>query len=286
MTLFDNSLPSVASDGVVEFRYGGSAVRTVRLADDAPWFVVADVCRALHVSEPSGPLSRVHKDDRRRLRRSDTPELFGGIAPQVQELNVVNESGLYDLIIESRTSGAREFRRWITSEVLPSIHRTGTYSVPAPRDELDELEVAERYVAALKRNRELEQANAELAPAADAWAKLADAQGDMLVADAAKILDRDPTIETGQKRLFATLLNELHWCYRGSDGAPRAMQDAVDLGRLTEKPQYRYNSDGERILAAPQVRVTVKGLHDLHKRLKGSQPLAIEPARTAAAVTS
>lgn len=113
----------------------GQAVRTL-IVDDSPWFVAADVCAALGHSNTSMALALVDEDDRWTLRRSDTLSFaypFDDL--RVQSVNLVNESGLYTLILRSNVTGAREFKRWVTAEVLPSIRKTGGYSAterPAP----------------------------------------------------------------------------------------------------------------------------------------------------------
>lgn len=116
----------------------------------------------------------------------------------------------------------------------------------------------------------------ELEPAAQSWQTLAAAEGDFSVADAAKILSRDGGIAVGRNRLFAALL-KMRWAYRQqADGRPRAMQYAVDRGWLSELPQsHNHPETGELVLDPPQVRVTVKGLHELHKRLGGEAPLQL-----------
>lgn len=116
----------------------------------------------------------------------------------------------------------------------------------------------------------------ELEPAAQSWTVLAAADGDFSVGDAAKILARDPRIQTGPRRLF-TMLISMKWAYRQlADGRPRAMQYAVERGWLSELPQsHNHPESGELVLDPPQVRVTVKGLHELHKRLGGETPLQI-----------
>lgn len=117
---------------------------------------------------------------------------------------------------------------------------------------------------------------AELEPAAQSWTVLAAAGGDFAVADAAKILARDPRIQTGPRRLFGLLMT-MKWAYRQqADGRPRAMQYAVERGWLSELPQsHAHPETGATVLDPPQVRVTVKGLHELHKRLGGDAPLSI-----------
>ena len=124
------------TSAIVPFNFEGLPVRAVNV-DDTAWIVAADVCAGLNLGDTSSALRRVEDDDKKRFRRSDTPQFFQGIAPQVQEITVVNESGLYALIFQSRTEQARKFKRWVTSEVLPSIRTNGSYAVvPAQRGEV------------------------------------------------------------------------------------------------------------------------------------------------------
>ena len=145
----------------------------------------------------------------------------------------------------------------------------------------DELEMAERIVELIKARREekarrelAEAKIAELAPAARSWDVLASAHGDFAVAEVANMLARDPKISTGRDRLFATLA-ELNWIYRyRGNGKWHPYQSAIEAGRLTSRAQsYEDQYTGERVVDAPQVRVTVKGVHDLHRRLGGVGPI-------------
>lgn len=88
--------------------------------DGEPWFVAADVCRALDLGNTAQALTRL-EDDEKGITSNDTP---GG----VQEMSIINEPGLYTLVLGSRKPEARAFKRWITHEVIPAIRRTGTYS--------------------------------------------------------------------------------------------------------------------------------------------------------------
>ncbi|MFF8768522.1 phage antirepressor KilAC domain-containing protein [Nocardiopsis dassonvillei] len=124
-----------------------------------------------------------------------------------------------------------------------------------------------------------ERAQAELAaaqPKADSWDFLASADGDLAVGDAAKILTRDPVITIGRDRLFEHMAAE-GWVYRQkSDGRWRAYQAQVDAGRLAELPQtYTHPKTQETAVGSPQVRITIKGLHELHRRLGGVRQLQI-----------
>jgi prophage antirepressor-like protein len=85
--------------------------------DGEVWFVLNDVCQALNLTNPRQAAQRLD-DDEKGVTISDTP---GG----QQLLSVVNEAGLYSLILTSRKAEARRFKRWVTHEVLPSLRRTG-----------------------------------------------------------------------------------------------------------------------------------------------------------------
>lgn len=89
--------------------------------DKDPWFAATDVCRILEISNHRDAVSRLD-DDEKGVASTDT---LGGR----QELIFVNESGLYNLIFQSRKPEARRFRKWVTSELLPQLRKTGSYQV-------------------------------------------------------------------------------------------------------------------------------------------------------------
>ena len=96
-------------------------IRTV-MVDGEPWFVAKDVCEALELGNTSKAVDRLDDDELTLLEVRS-----GG---QLREVNVVNEPGLYTLILGSRKPEAKAFRRWITHEVLPALRRTGRYGAP------------------------------------------------------------------------------------------------------------------------------------------------------------
>ncbi|GAA4774318.1 BRO family protein [Microbacterium gilvum] len=228
------------------------------LIDGEPWFVAVDVCNALDLANTTQALARLDEDERTLISNE------GG-----REVNAVNEAGLYSLILGSRKAEAKQFKRWVTHEVLPTIRRTGSYGAPA----LPDLSTPEGVLAlaqTLTRTAEelvaAKHEVAELTPRADAWDDLASADGDYAVGDAAKILAR-AGIETGQQRLF-TQLAKLGWVFRGERGKWTAFQSAVNAGYLRELPQsHHHPRTGELVLDPPQVRVTVRGLERLRVRL-------------------
>lgn len=105
---------------IVAFDFESKNVRIVVDQDGEPWFVAADICAALTVKTEQ---TRRLDDDEKGLRIVQT---LGG----EQEMTVINESGLYSLILTSRKPEAKRFKRWVTHEVLPSIRKTGSYAAP------------------------------------------------------------------------------------------------------------------------------------------------------------
>lgn len=106
------------------FNASNQQVRTVMI-DNEPYFVVKDVCAILDISNHIDALSRLDDDEK---GRSVIPTQFGA-----KETNLVNESGLYHLIFQSRKPEAKAFRKWVTAEVLPTLRRTGRYEVKPRR---------------------------------------------------------------------------------------------------------------------------------------------------------
>lgn len=247
-------------------------VRTV-MVDGEPWFIAADVCTVLEIANPYSSLALLDHDEK-GLHSMETP---GG----EQQFSVVSEAGLYSLILRSRKPQARQFKRWITHDVLPAIRRTGRYDTePATTvDHLDRRALAQMVIEAEDAREAAEKRAAELAPRAESWDVLASGDGDYSVGDAAKNLTR-AGLQLGERRLF-TLLSEWGWITRSrADGRWRPYQTAVETGRLSLIPQSHYHPrTGELVTDPPQVRVTPKGLHEIRRRLtEQAQRLAIGAA--------
>ena len=98
-------------------------VRTVTDENGNPWFIAADVCKVLEIGNVSQAIARLDDDEKTLI--SNESQGFQS-APT---MTIVNESGLYSLIMKSRKPEAKSFQKWVTSEVLPSIRKTGSYSV-------------------------------------------------------------------------------------------------------------------------------------------------------------
>ena len=105
----------------IEFKYDSQSVRTLTI-ENQPWFVGKDVCDILEYGNYRDALSKLD-DDERRVSEFPTPS-------GIQKMTVINQSGLYALILRSNKPEAKIFRKWITSEVIPSLRKTGSYTMP------------------------------------------------------------------------------------------------------------------------------------------------------------
>lgn len=115
------ALQGTVESSLLPLNFKGCAVRTVMIGN-MPWFVAKDVCEVLELSDVSMSVAKL--DDDEKL----VQKLF--VSGQNRDMIIVNESGLYTLIMRSNKTEARSFRKWVTSEVLPSIRATGQYTMP------------------------------------------------------------------------------------------------------------------------------------------------------------
>lgn len=123
----NDSSKTPSNNQIVPFDFEGSQLRVIRDDNGDPWFVAADVCQALELTNVSQALSRVDSDDKSDIILNDA------IGRQ-QSMAIINEPGLYTLVLSSRKSDAKRFKHWVTHDVLPSIRKTGQYSVTQNQD--------------------------------------------------------------------------------------------------------------------------------------------------------
>jgi len=238
----------------------GQQIRTTVRAGE-PWFSADDVCAVLGLDRTRDALSALDEDEKSR-------EIIAGTI-----IDFVAEPGLYSLILRSRKPEAKAFKRWVTHDVLPAIRKTGGYTTAPALPQTYAEALRELAFTVEQRDAAVAQV-AELEPRAAVADHLLDATGDYSVADAAKVLSRDQRIQLGQQRLF-TYLSELGWVYRQTlDNRWRIYQAAAERGWLSELPSSHYHPrTGELVLDAPQIRVSPKGMAELHKRLtRSAQP--------------
>lgn len=175
-------------------------LRTVQ-KDGQPWFVAADVCRALEISNHRDALSRLDTDEK-GVALTDT---LGG----KQEMTVVSEPGLYSLVLGSRKPEARQFKRWVTHDVIPSIRSHGAYLTPELTEQvLSDPDTIIRLATDLKQERsariQAEQKIAEDAPKVLFADSVSNSSSDILVGELAKLLHQNG-LDIGQNRLYDLL---------------------------------------------------------------------------------
>lgn len=248
---------------VIPFTYDGQPVRVVNI-DGEPWFVLADLCRVLGIKNV--------KDTRNRLSDGvDQTYPIQDSMGRTQLATIVSEPGMYEVVIRSDRPEAVEFRRWVTADVLPTIRKTGSYGTTPAKLEGREL-LARAVLEADRHIKELEAVTAELQPKAEAWDHIVSSSGSWSYEEAAKALYERGVADVGQKRLVQRLVS-WRYLYRDHKGRPHAYQRHIEAGLfVTRVRTYTDMHTGERReSAAPQVRITGKGLDTLYRRFRAEQ---------------
>jgi len=251
-------MPSLA---VKPFDFKGTPVRTVTYETGLTWWVLSDVCKVLGLTTPARVAERLDVDEK-GVSQIHTP---GGD----QDMTIVNESGLYNVILRSDKPEAREFKRWVTHEVLPSIRQHGGYMAGQESMSPEQMTLAAMSWLKSKVDEQAQQI-AVMAPKARALDDFTDTRSSYSVNEASKLLV-NAGVSIGQKSLFE-LMRDLKWVFR-RESHWIANQDRINLGHLMMRA-YQGNgtkSDGSRFDFAPQVRITRKGLILLHQRLTTQQ---------------
>lgn len=233
----------------------------IEMKNGEPWFVAADVCRALDISNSRDAVNRLDADEK-GVVLTDTP---GGM----QNVTIINEPGLYSLVLGSRKPEAKAFKRWITHDVIPAIRKTGGYIAGEERMSDDEL-LSQALIVA---QRKLEQRTAELSAAHDALNEahaeldaaqpkvifadaVAAAQSSVLIGDLAKML-RQNGIEMGQKRLFEWLRNN-GYLMKSGESYNMPTQKAMERQLFEIKVGTYINPDGS-VRVTKTTKVSGKG---------------------------
>lgn len=240
-------------NGLKVFSYEGNEVRTVQKGDGT-WWVLKDVCDILELTSPHKVAERLDDDER---GRSLIPTLGGN-----QELTVVNESGLYNVILRSDKPEAKKFKRWVTHEVLPSIRRHGAYVTPAKLEEImNDPDAWIKVLTALKEERTAKEQLQLEAAKNEPKVVFADAvsvsEGTILIGELAKIL-KGNGIEIGQNRLFERLRQNGYLIKRKGTDYNAPTQKAMELGLFRVKETAITHSDGH-VTISKTTKVTGKG---------------------------
>jgi len=226
--------------GIQKFKFKESEIQAIQ-KDGEPWFVAKDVCETLGYLNTSKAISdHVEEDDRynESLERGGT-------------MVFINESGLYSLILRSKKPEAKTFKKWVTSEVLPQIRKTGSYSKPKSLEEISLLAIT----GLTAKIEEQKQALIEAQPKIEFFDVVADSKGERTIMEAAKLLKiPKPRSLYETLRLRGVLSN---------DNIPyqRYILDGFFRVNLTEKNGKTFS----------RAYVTNKGLNWLQKKFAGAK---------------
>lgn len=222
------------------------SVRTLTLNDE-PWFVGKDVAKALGYADTFGALKKhVMGEDKLNCQIDSSG--------QKRDMTCVNESGLYSLIFGSKLESAQKFKRWVTSEVLPALRKTGQYQVKElSGSELMARALIEAQNVLAAKDKVIEEMKPKVV-FADA---VATSHTSILVGELAKILKQNG-IDMGQKRLFAWLREKGYLIKRQGTDYNMPTQKAMELGLFEIKEGSYVNGSGVNITTKTP-KITGKG---------------------------
>ena len=224
-------------------------VRTVEINGE-PWFVANDICYALDLTNTTMAMSRLDDDERTKFNLG-----------RQGEANVVNEFGLYNLVLASRKPEAKQFKRWITHDVIPTIRRHGAYMT----DGIIERTLQDPdYLIQLATTLKEERAKRQLAEAENYKNKpmvlfaesVQASDNSCLIGELAKIISQNG-VSIGQNRLFEWL-RENGYLIKGGERRNQPTQYSMELGLMEIKKRTIDNPDGS-IRVTVTTKVTGKG---------------------------
>lgn len=223
------------------------SIRTAKINNDI-YFVGKDVADALGYVDTNKAVS-MHVDDEDKKLNDKTSPSFGQ-----RGATLINESGLYSLVLSSKLESAKRFKRWITADVLPALRRTGSYSLNIPQTLPEALRAYADEVEQHNRTRALVEAQRPKVIFADA---VSTSDTDILVGDLAKLLNQNG-YTVGQNRLFEQLRNEGFLISRKGNSYNMPTQRAMEMVLFRIKETAITHSDG-RVSLNKTPKVTGKG---------------------------
>lgn len=241
-------------------------VRTIKV-DDEPWFVGKDVAEILGYSNTSKAVStHVDDEDKCFFMIDIAPSQNGNVLTGQSRTAFINESGLYSLILRSKLSTAKQFKRWVTSEVLPSIRKTGKYDIQEKQDSYlidDKVERAKRWIEEQEYALLLAKQIEEQKPLVDFAESVEGSDDCITVGQLAKQLVQRG-VKTGQNKLFSWLRKNEYLCSKGRNkNIPT--QRAMDMGLFQIRESSFTDSQGNTHLNTTTL-VTGKGQTYFHKK--------------------
>lgn len=220
---------------IQKFDFKGAALRTLTDEAGEPWFVLKDCMSILDLGNPTETVKMFDKDE------FSTTEVIDSIGRR-QQTYIISEPGLYRLVMKSRKPEAKEFQRWVTHEVLPSIRKHGGYMAGQERMTPEQMALASMRWLQSKVDEQAKQLKAQEGKVLFANA-VETARTSILVGDFAKIL-KGNGIDIGPRRLFAWL-REHGWLIKAKGSSwNMPTQKAMDLHLFEVKETTISHSDG------------------------------------------
>lgn len=229
-------------------------IRTIIISNE-PFFVGKDVATALGYSNASkAVIAHVDTEDRTKMMVG-ADSRNGNV---VTETTFINESGVYSLVFASKLPKAKEFKRWVTSEVLPSIRKHGAYATPVTIENIIAnpdfgIKLLQDLKDEQERNRKLKEANDDMKPKALFSDAITSSKTSILVGDLAKIL-RGNGIEIGSKRLFSWMRDNGFLIKGNRSDRNMPTQRAMEMGLFEIKESSFLDGNGtNHITKTPKV---------------------------------
>lgn len=247
------------NNSIQRFDFKGAALRTLTDENGEPWFVAKDVCDILGID--TNHLREALDDDEITNLRNSEVWNQPGRAPLI-----ISEPGLYRLVMRSRKPEAKEFQRWVTHEVLPSIRKHGAYMT---QQTLDKALTSPDFLIQLATKLKEEQEKVkELEPKAKALDDFTNIPDALLVRDAAKLLSNNSNIQIGEHELRQWLVDN-GWIYRQPNQSWCAASSRVRQGHMVmvSSRSHGIHKDGTPFAYPPTQKLTRKGLALIHQRL-------------------
>ena len=234
------------------------------IINNEPFFVGKDVAEVLGYSNSRKALSDHVDQEDKGVTICDT---LGG----KQEMTVINESGVYALVFSSKLPNAKQFKRWVTSEVLPTIRKHGAYATPATIESIiADPDNGIKLLTALKEEQEkrkaLQTQIAEQKPKVIFAEAVSASKTSILIGDLAKILKQNG-IDIGQKRLFAWLRDN-GYLIKGGSSKNMPTQRAMEMGLFVVKEGSYVNGEGVNV-TTKTTKLTGKGQIYFINKFKG-----------------
>nr|UWG13809.1 MAG: antirepressor protein KilAC domain [Bacteriophage sp.] len=238
------------------WNYESSEIRTVQVNGE-PWFVLADVCKVLELSSPHKVADRLENDERNQIPVTDSLGRY-------QNTAIINESGLYTVILRSDKPQAKPFRKWVTSEVLPSIRKHGAYMTDQALEKALTnpdflIELATQLKAEQEQRRRLETTVAaqnkqmeQDKPKVLFADSVAASRSSILIGELAKLIKQNG-VDMGQKRLFQWMRENGYLIKRCGSEYNLPTQRSMERGLMEIKETSVIHSGYTTISKTPKV---------------------------------